>query len=86
MISLIKLPRILDDRGNLSFVENKAQLPFEIKRVYFIYDVPGGEVRGMHTKNWKKLLSRYQEVLTLLWVMAEELNKYTYIDNICVGN
>ena len=43
---LIELPKFLDERGNLSFLENNAQLPFEIKRVHWIYDVPGGESRG----------------------------------------
>ncbi len=47
-ISLIELPKILDDRGNLSFFENNHQIPFEIKRTYWIYDVPGGETRGGH--------------------------------------
>jgi oxalate decarboxylase/phosphoglucose isomerase-like protein (cupin superfamily) len=45
---LIDLPKILDERGNLSFFENSKQIPFDIKRVYWIYDVPGGEVRGGH--------------------------------------
>lgn len=43
---LIELPKILDERGNLSFFENDNQLPFAIKRVHWIYDVPGGEERG----------------------------------------
>jgi dTDP-4-dehydrorhamnose 3,5-epimerase-like enzyme len=43
---LIQLPKFLDDRGNLSFFENENQLPFAIKRVHWIYDVPGGEERG----------------------------------------
>lgn len=43
---IIELPKYLDDRGNLSFLENNAQIPFEIKRVHWIYDVPGGENRG----------------------------------------
>lgn len=43
---IIELPKFLDDRGNLSFLENDAQIPFEIKRVHWIYDVPGGESRG----------------------------------------
>lgn len=46
--SLIDVPKILDERGNLSFIEEDDQLPFKIKRVYWIYDVPGGEVRGEH--------------------------------------
>ena len=47
-IRLLDLPKILDRRGNLSFVENLHQIPFEIKRTYWIYDVPGGEARGGH--------------------------------------
>lgn len=44
----IELPRISDPRGNLSFFEGESQIPFQIKRVYWVYDVPGGEVRGGH--------------------------------------
>lgn len=47
-VSLIELPKILDERGNLSFFQNEDQVPFEIQRVYWIYDVPGGETRGGH--------------------------------------
>ncbi len=45
---LVELPRFLDSRGNLSFVEQNNHIPFEIKRTYWIYDVPGGENRGSH--------------------------------------
>ncbi|MGF7230588.1 sugar 3,4-ketoisomerase [Arachidicoccus sp.] len=45
---ILKLPKILDSRGNLSFFEYPGQLPFEIARTYWIYDVPGGEIRGSH--------------------------------------
>lgn len=45
---IIQLPKFLDDRGNLSFIEAMKHIPFEIKRTYWIYDVPGGEVRGGH--------------------------------------
>lgn len=45
---LIELPKFFDQRGNLSFVQNNAQIPFEIKRTYWLYDVPGGECRGGH--------------------------------------
>ena len=45
---LINLPKILDLRGNLSFIEEETHLPYKIKRVYWIYDVPGGEHRGGH--------------------------------------
>jgi hypothetical protein len=45
---LINLPKILDPRGNLSFIEEDTHLPFKIRRTYWIYDVPGGEIRGGH--------------------------------------
>ncbi len=48
MEELIELPKILDARGNLTFLENQRQFPFDIKRVYWTYDVPGGETRGGH--------------------------------------
>lgn len=47
-VKLVELPKYLDQRGNMSFVQNNAQIPFEIKRTYWIYDVPGGEARGGH--------------------------------------
>ena len=45
---IIELPKIVDPRGNLSIIEQLKQIPFEIKRVYWIYDVPGGMDRGEH--------------------------------------
>jgi hypothetical protein len=45
---LIQLPKIQDLRGNLTFIQHPNHLPFEIKRVFWIYDVPGGETRGGH--------------------------------------
>ena len=46
--TIIDLPKFLDPRGNLSFIESDNQIPFTIARTYWIYDVPGGEVRGAH--------------------------------------
>lgn len=48
MAQLFSLPKILDYRGNLSFVEENNHIPFTIRRVFWIYDVPGGEERGGH--------------------------------------
>jgi hypothetical protein len=45
---LIDLPRVTDDRGNLTFLESGRHVPFEIKRVYYLYDVPGGATRAGH--------------------------------------
>ena len=47
-VRIIELPKFLDARGNLSFAEQGNQIPFAIKRTYWIYDVPGGEARGGH--------------------------------------
>ena len=45
---IINLPKIEDPRGNLTFIEENNHIPFEIERVYWVYDVPGGELRGGH--------------------------------------
>lgn len=45
---IINFPKIEDPRGNLSFLESNNHVPFQIKRSYWIYDVPGGEIRGGH--------------------------------------
>ncbi len=45
---IVDLPRVTDPRGNLTFLEGGAQVPFDIARVYYLYDVPGGESRGGH--------------------------------------
>ena len=45
---IIKLPKIQDSRGNLTFIENNNHIPFSIQRIYYLYDVPGGESRASH--------------------------------------
>lgn len=45
---IIELPKIQDNRGNLTFIEGTNHIPFEIRRVYYLYDVPGGSERGSH--------------------------------------
>lgn len=45
---LIQLPKIADPRGNLTFIENQRHIPFEVRRVFYLYDVPGGESRAGH--------------------------------------
>ena len=54
---IIELPKYLDVRGNLSFAEERKHMPFEIRRVYWLYDVPGGIARGGHAeKNNEELI------------------------------
>lgn len=48
-VKILQLPKILDERGNLSFLEGESHVPFKIERTYWIYDVPGGEARGGHS-------------------------------------
>lgn len=45
---LVELPKISDPRGNLSFIEGGVHIPFDIRRAYYLYDVPGGSDRGSH--------------------------------------
>lgn len=45
---IVNFPKITDVRGNLSFIEENKQIPFEIKRIYYLYDVPSGATRGGH--------------------------------------
>jgi dTDP-4-dehydrorhamnose 3,5-epimerase-like enzyme len=56
-VRLIDLPKIIDERGNLTFLESEKHIPFKISRVYWIYDVPGGVVRGSHAfKEQKEMI------------------------------
>jgi len=48
IVKLITLPKMIDKRGNLSFIEEENHIPFKIRRIYWIYDVPGGQLRGGH--------------------------------------
>jgi hypothetical protein len=57
MFKIIDFPKILDSRGNLTFLQNPNQVPFPIKRVFWTYDVPGGEIRGGHAyKNQEEII------------------------------
>ena len=53
-VKIIQLPKIQDPRGNLTFVQNFEPIPFELKRVFWIYDVPVGETRGGHALKTQK--------------------------------
>ena len=77
---IIKLPIIHDPRGNLTFVEGNNHIPFDIKRTFWIYDVPGGEVRGGHAK---KNLEEFIIALTGSFdvVVDDGTNKITYTLN-----
>lgn len=77
---IIELPKFLDKRGNLSFIEEFKQIPFKIERTYWIYDVPGGESRGGHaykeTEEFIVALSGAFEV-----VLDDGEKKETYLLN-----
>ncbi len=77
---IIKLPKIQDPRGNLTFLESKNHIPFKIERTFWIYDVPGGEVRGGHAK---KQLEEFIISLTGSFdvTVDDGINKVTYTLN-----
>jgi len=75
---IIDLPKILDPRGNLSFLESGNHVPFEIKRTYWIYDVPGGEVRGGHAfKEQQELVTVLSGSLDIVVFDGHEERKYS---------
>ena len=62
-VHLQDLPKIINDKGNLSFIEEETHIPFKIRRVYWIYDVPGGETRGGHAfKEQQELIVRMENM------------------------
>jgi hypothetical protein len=77
-IQEIELPKILDDRGNLTFIEFPRHIPFEMKRVYWIYDVPGGEYRGGHAyKNLNEIIIAISGSFDLEFDTGKEARKIT---------
>ena len=75
---IIELPKFLDERGNLSFVENNTQIPFTIKRTYWLYDVPGGVNRGGHAeKNNEELIIAMSGSFDIIVDDGEEARTFT---------
>lgn len=75
---ILNFPKILDDRGNLSFFENGNQIPFEIQRVYWIYDVPGGEQRGGHAyKDLQEIIIALSGSFDVVLNDGEKEERYT---------
>jgi dTDP-4-dehydrorhamnose 3,5-epimerase-like enzyme len=75
---IIQLPKILDDRGNLSFIQAPNNIPFDINRVYWIYDVPGGEKRGGHAyKDLYELFIAISGSFDITIDTGKELKKYS---------
>jgi dTDP-4-dehydrorhamnose 3,5-epimerase-like enzyme len=76
-IQIIALPKIEDRRGNLSVIENEI-IPFEIKRVYYVYDIPSGSVRGGHAhKNLRQFLIAVSGSFDVVVNNGEEENTIT---------
>ncbi len=75
---IIELPKIIDERGNLTFIEEGNHIPFEIKRTYWIYDVPGGEFRGSHAfKETEELIVALSGSFDIVLNDGKEEKKYT---------
>ncbi len=76
-VQLIHLPKFEDPRGNLSFIEEEKHIPFKIERTYWIYDVPGGQVRGGHAfKNQLEFIVALSGSFDV--VIDDGFNKQTY--------
>lgn len=76
---IIELPKIIDARGNLTFIQHPNHLPFEIKRVFWIYDVPAGENRGGHaykTQN-EVIISLSGSFDVVVTMQDNSIKKYT---------
>ena len=67
---IIELPKILDERGNLSFIEGGNHVPFNIRRTYWIYDVPGGMFRNGHAFREQEEFLLFPEASMWLSTMA----------------
>lgn len=77
-IRIINLPKIEDDRGNLSFIEEITTVPFNIHRVYWIYDVPGGEHRGSHAfKEAEEFIVSLSGSFDVILNDGKEIKKYS---------
>lgn len=76
-VRIINLPKFEDPRGNLSFIEEENHVPFKIERAYWIYDVPGGQVRGGHAfKEQQELIVALSGSLDVM--IDDGKNKVTY--------
>ena len=77
-VKLVELPKFADPRGNLSFVEQLNHIPFEIKRTYWIYDVPGGESRGGHAfRQNEEFIVALSGAFDVIVDDGNQKNKYT---------
>jgi hypothetical protein len=75
---IIHLPKNLDERGNLSFIEEEKHIPFKIERVYYIYDVPGGEKRGGHAyKTLKEFIIALSGSFDVVLDNGKEIRTYS---------
>jgi dTDP-4-dehydrorhamnose 3,5-epimerase-like enzyme len=74
---IIQLPKIADPRGNLTFIESRRHIPFTIKRVYYLYDVPGGATRAGHAmKTCHKLMLAVTGSFDVTLSDGERKNRY----------
>ena len=77
-VSIIEFPKITDPRGNLTFLQNFDQIPFEIRRIFWIYDVPGGEIRGGHAyKEQQEVIIALSGSFDIVVKEGEEVSKFS---------
>jgi oxalate decarboxylase/phosphoglucose isomerase-like protein (cupin superfamily) len=80
LCKMVYFPKVADTRGNLSFIEENRQVPFEIKRVFFLYDVPSGATRGGHAhKTLKQMIIALSGSFDI--ILDDGINKKTVFLN-----
>lgn len=76
-VRMIDLPKITDPRGNLTYIEGSNHIPFDIQRVYYLYDVPGGAERGGHAhKNLYQLIIAMSGSFDVVLTDGKEKKRY----------
>jgi hypothetical protein len=77
-IELLNLPKIYDVRGNLTFIENQKHIPFEVRRVFYLYDVPAGETRAGHAlKNCQQFIIAVSGSFDVIVDNGKKKSKFT---------
>ena len=85
--SLIELPKVSDPRGNLSFIEGGQHVPFDIKRVYYLYDVPGGSERGSHAhRKLHQFIVAMSGSFDVLLDDGRDKKRYLFDRSLCLPN
>lgn len=83
---LIKLPKITDNRGNLTFLQHPQQLPFEIKRVFWTYDIPSNTMRGGHAYfSQDEVIIAMSGSFNVILTDKDQSRRCVFLNSPCIG-